>query len=256
MQVDFGKTAADYSRHRAGFPAGLFDRLFGLGAVSPNDRALDVGTGVGTVARGLALRGCAVIGLDPSSRLLDEARRLDDAVGVRVKYVIGKAEDTGQQDSSFDVVTAGQCWHWFDRTRASTEALRVLAPGGKLIIANFDWLPRPGNVVEATERLILDHNPEWGGANGKGVYPAWFADLEAAGFTKIESFSFDVDVSYTHEAWLGRIRASAGVGASLSPESVARFDRAHQELLGKEFQENPLTIPHRAFTVFGQAPRK
>jgi SAM-dependent methyltransferase len=256
MQIDFGKTTADYSRHRAGFPAVFFDRLFGLGAVSPNDRALDVGTGVGTVARGLALRGCAVVGLDASSLLLDEARRLDDAVGVRVEYVIGRAEDTGQQGCSFDVVTAGQCWRWFNRARASMEALRLLAPGGKLIIANFDWLPLRGNVVEATERLILDHNPEWRGANGNGVYPAWFDDLTTAGFTEIESFSLDLDVSYSHEAWLGRIRASAGVGASLSPESVARFDRAHEEILKSKFPQDPLTIPHRVFAVFGRAPKR
>jgi hypothetical protein len=100
-------------------------------------------------------------------------------------------------------------------------------PAGRLVIANFDWLPLPRSVVEATERIILDHNPEWRGANGNGVYPDWFDDLTAAGFVEIESFSFDVDVSYTNEAWIGRIRASAGVGASLSQESVARFDKAH-----------------------------
>src|SRR5918996_1531463 len=32
---------------------------------------------------------------------------------------------------------------------------------------------------------------------------------------------FDLEVPYSHEAWRGRIRASAGVGASLSPEGVA-----------------------------------
>jgi SAM-dependent methyltransferase len=150
---------------------------------------------------------------------------------------------------------AGQCWHWFDRARALPEALRVLAAGGRLI-ANLDWLPLCGNVAEATEELILAHNPQWRFARGDGMYPSWFADLASAGFAEIESFSFDLDVSYSHEAWLGRIRASAGLGASLSPEAVARFDRAHQELLSKEFPQNPLTIPHRVFTVFGRKPKR
>lgn len=35
MQIDFGKTASDYGRHRAGFPEQFFDRIFRAGLVSP-----------------------------------------------------------------------------------------------------------------------------------------------------------------------------------------------------------------------------
>lgn len=152
MQVDFGKTAADYGRHRAGFPDGFFERLFQRSLIAPGSRVLDVGTGTGTVARGLAKRGCNVLGLDPSATLLQEAERLDG--------------EAGQPNHKFDVVTAGQCWHWFDRPRAAIEARRVIVPGGHLVIGHFDWLPLPGNVVEATERLILSYNPDWRGAVG------------------------------------------------------------------------------------------
>ena len=51
--------------------------------------------------------------------------------------------------SAADLVTAGQCWHWFDQPRAIAEVIRLLKPGGQLVIANFDWLPLAGNVVEA-----------------------------------------------------------------------------------------------------------
>jgi ubiquinone/menaquinone biosynthesis C-methylase UbiE len=165
MVVDFGKTASDYAQHRAGFPDRFFDRLFQDGLVTKTDRVLDVGTGTGTVARGLAQRGCAVTGLDPSRALLDQARSLDRNVGVEIHYVEAKAEQTGLPDDTFDVVIAGQCWHWFDRPKAATEARRLLAPGGRLIIAHFDWLPLPGNVVEATEKLIQVHNPARGAAH-------------------------------------------------------------------------------------------
>jgi ubiquinone/menaquinone biosynthesis C-methylase UbiE len=58
MNIDFGKTADDYGRYRAGFPDELYDRLIDGGFVSPPCAALDLGTGTGTLARGLALRGC------------------------------------------------------------------------------------------------------------------------------------------------------------------------------------------------------
>ena len=56
-EVDFGKTAADYGRYRAGFPAEFFDRVFASGAVREGDALLDLGAGTGTLARGFAARG-------------------------------------------------------------------------------------------------------------------------------------------------------------------------------------------------------
>ena len=127
-QVNFGQTASDYGRWRAGFPAPFFKRLFAENWVAPDHRVLDLGTGTGTIARGLALRGCRVTGLDSEETVLTEAARLDREAATGVTYVQGRAEATGLPDGSFDLVTAGQCWHWFDRERTVVEVGRVLAP--------------------------------------------------------------------------------------------------------------------------------
>src|SRR5215217_4819901 len=168
--IDFGTTAQDYGRYRHGFPDALFDRLVAFGVGLPGVRVLDLGTGTGTLARGFARRGCTVTGLDPAAPMLEQARRLDEEASVRVEYVVGWAEETGLPDASFDVVTAGQCWHWFDRPKAAQEVRRLLAPNGCLVIAHFDWIPLPDNIVEATEKLIEQHNPEWRMSGGRGMY--------------------------------------------------------------------------------------
>ncbi len=157
-------------------------------------------------------------------------------------------------DSCFDVVTAGQCWHWFDRAKAAREVYRILKPGGILVIAHFDWLPQHGNVADATEKLIEHFNPRWGLAGSIGIRTQWFADLSGSGFEEIESFSFDVDIPYTHAQWIGRVRASAGVGATLKPDEVAQFSDELAALLARDFAENPLTTPHRIFAVLGRKP--
>lgn len=254
LRADFGKTASDYGRHRAGFPDEFFARLEKLGILRAGMRALDLGTGTGTIARGLALRGCDVTGLDRSAPLMEQAAELDRDAGVAVKYVNAPAEDTRLPAASFDLVTAGQCWHWFDRPRAAAEARRVLKAGGRLIIAHFDWIPLPGSMIEATEKLIEKHNPKWKLGGGWGIHPLWPRDLAIAGFKNIETFSFDLDAIYTHEAWRGRIRASAGVGASLSPEGVAAFDDELRAMLAERYPENPMPVMHRVFAAIGVAP--
>ncbi|HLG85789.1 MAG TPA: class I SAM-dependent methyltransferase [Alphaproteobacteria bacterium] len=254
-KVDFGKTAQDYGRHRAGFPDSFFRRLFDADYVRRGDQVLDLGTGAGTVARGLARGGCLTTGLDPSTKLMDEARRLDAEAGVATRYVEGRAEETGLPAASFDVVTAGQCWHWFDRPKAAAEIRRILKPGGRLIIAHFDWLPLPGNVVDATEQLIIAHNPPWKvAAGGLGIHPRWAFDVAVAGFHDIETFSYDIEVPYSHEAWRGRIRASAGIAASLPPDRVARFDEELAELLKRDFPGDPIIAPHRVWALLCRSP--
>jgi SAM-dependent methyltransferase len=252
--IDFGRTAEDFATHRAGFPEALFDRLAALGVRMEGAAVLDLGTGTGTLARGFARRGARVTGLDPAAPLLEQARKLDEKAGVRVEYRVGRAEQTGLPAASWDIVAAGQCWHWFDRPRAAAETMRLLRPGGRLIHAHLDWLPLPGSVPHATEALILEHNPRWSAGNGTGLHGGNLGDLSVAGFVDIETFSFDLAISYTHEGWRGRIRASAGIGASLTEEQVSRFDAAHAALLAERFGEEPMRVPHRIWAAVATKP--
>jgi len=252
--TNFGAAAADYGTFRAGFPDSLYDRLSEFGVGSSDQKIVDLGTGTGTLARGFAVRGCDVVGIDPDDRMLSQARELDSQRSIRVKYVQATAENTGLEDSSIDVVSAGQCWHWFDRPKATQEVLRILKRGAKLLIAHFDWLPLAGNMVEATESVIEAHNHEWNFGGGRGMYPEWLPGLSEGGLQDLETFSYDTDVPYTPEAWRGRIRASAGV-AALSPDEVETFDRNLAEILSDRYPSEVLEVPHRVFAIVATAPK-
>jgi len=253
-QIDFGKTAADYGRHRAGYPDELYRRLEAMGIGRAGQRVLDLATGTGFLGRGFARAGCVVTGLDISMPLMQEARRLDGEAGLTMRYVRARAEALPLAAASFDVVSAGQSWHWFDRARAAAEARRVLRAGGLLLLAHFDWIALPGNVVEATEQLIVKHNPKWALGGGLGIHPTFTREVSAAGFTDLETFSFDVMAPYTHEGWRGRIRASAGVGGSLKPEQVADFDAEFARILRQRFPHDPMGVHHRTFALVARSP--
>ncbi len=129
------------------------------------------------------------------------------------------------------------------------------------MIAHFDWLSVPGNAVEATQEIILRHTPPgaaahgpWRFARGTGVYPQWLIDLQSAGLVGIETFSFDVEVSYSHEAWVGRVRGSAPVAATLDEDGVRACSRELAAVLTERFPEDPLSLPHRVWAVTAHAP--
>lgn len=242
--VEFGRTAVDYARHRAGFPARIFEWFVAEGLVARDRRCLDLGSGTGSLARGLARLGARVTALDPSPELLEEATRLARTEGCEITLCEATAEETGLPPSSFELITAGQCWHWFDVVPATRELRRLLADGGCVALAAYDWLPLPDSLPAATEALIAKHNPTWTLGGGDGRHPEWRRDLEANGFEVVAERYEEIPVTYTPEAWRGRIRASAGIGASLSPERVARFDAEHAEQIAREFPGSPLHVPH------------
>ncbi len=245
MQIDFGRTSGDYARHRHGFPARLFDALEELGLLAGAPRALDLGCGTGALALELAARGAETTALDPAPELLEELRIAAAARGLTVTTHEATAEATGLPAGRFDLVTAGQCWHWFDPVRACAELHRLLAAQGRVLLASYDWLPLEGSLVEATERLIEAHNPAWHMGGQDGTHPEWERDLDAGGFEVLRVHYERCDAMYTPAAWRGRIRASAGIAASLSATEVEAFDRELAQRLAEHPSNEALPFPHR-----------
>jgi SAM-dependent methyltransferase len=250
---EFGRRADDYRRYRAGFPDSLFTRLAARGIGTAGQRVIDLGTGTGTLARGFALRGASALGIDPDARMLSAARQLDAELGAHVEYRQARAEGTGLDAHSADAVSAGQCWHWFDRLAAAREVARILRPNGWLVLAHLDWIPRAGNAVETTERVVLRHAPDWQGAGGPVHYP-WEAELRAAGYCEPASFAYEVSIPYSHEAWRGRVRTCNALGAVLSKAAVDAFDAELAAVLAADHRGEPLQIPHRVWALLMRAP--
>jgi hypothetical protein len=107
----------------------------------------------------------------------------------------------------------------------------MLKPGGRLAIMYLSWLPDESSIARMSEQMVLKYNPLWSGAYmGRTPFgtPPWVESYSLA----IESHTaFDVDVQFTRHTWNGRMKACRGIGASLSPSEVDRFDREHMAML-------------------------
>lgn len=247
---EFGKTAEAYAQHRLGFPQSMYIRLCQEGVIEPGMKHLDLGTGTGTIARTTSTMGLLSTGLDIDKEMLAAARKLAYAGGLNTIFREGNAEATCEPDNSHNLVTAGQCWHWFDRPKAATEAFRILKPGGKLAMCHYDWVPYGLNIPFVTENIVAEHNPDWKGGGGNGIYPHWARDLAEAGFTDIKSFSYDEAAVYSHEAWVYRMEASS-CATNLTPEKRENFKAALAAKIKEIFPEEPLNVDHRVFCIWG-----
>jgi SAM-dependent methyltransferase len=108
-----------------------------LGRIERGDfrNALDVGCGEGRFCRMLRERGIAAVGIDPTTALLQKARERDPAGDYRE----GRAETLEFAGGSFDLVVSYLTLIDIpDIRRAIPEMVRVLKPGGTLLIANLN----------------------------------------------------------------------------------------------------------------------
>lgn len=110
----------------------LASRLVALLDPQPEGRYLDIGCGTGNYTRILAGAGGTWMGMDPSLTMLEAART---SGGPTIAWQQGEAAATGLSDHSLDGITAFlTIHHWPDRPAAFNELVRVLRPGGRLVI--------------------------------------------------------------------------------------------------------------------------
>jgi ubiquinone/menaquinone biosynthesis C-methylase UbiE len=97
-------------------------------------RVLDIGCGTGQLAAKIkqVLPRTRVVGCDFSGGMLQRAASQRRRVG----WVQGDAGRLPFHDAAFDVVTSTEAFHWFpNQDAALRECFRVLAPGGRLLLA-------------------------------------------------------------------------------------------------------------------------
>jgi len=156
-----------------------------LAQVEPGHKVLDVGCGTGSlsiVAKAWAGPAGEVHGIDAAPEMIALARRKAAQAGVDVDFQVGLIEDIHFPDDQFDVVLSSLMIHHLPgddlKRRAFIEIHRVLKPGGRLVVVDFE---PPTNVMLRTLATLL-----FGHYMMQTDVRAYPAMMEAAGFAGIE----------------------------------------------------------------------
>lgn len=196
----------------------LFRKHLGEGHGRP---ALDLACGTAVISHLLDDLGFKVTGLDWSEPMLERARAKAKARGRQIRFLMGDAERTMEDDASYDVITNRHLvWTLVDPLACFKEWHRVLKPGGKVLIIDGDFVNTsrltrllkklavlanrvglvrdglhgaPNSAMAETHNRILSQVHFSGGAHASAVAEL----LGKAGFSKI---TIDQDLSAIHKA--------------------------------------------------------
>ena len=228
---DWGRTSEDYAKYRDIYPQAFYDKLAELSIGVKGQEVLDLGTGTGVLPRNMYRYGASWTGADISENQIAYAQKLSEEAGMNISYLVSPAESVDFPENSFDVITACQCFMYFDKTVLLPKIHKMLKPNGHFCVLFMAWLPEESPIAKASEELVLKYNPSWTGGHMtryKLEAPPWCGGL----FEAANMLTYDLPVTFTRESWHGRIKACRGIGASsLTEAEITAWEQEHKAFL-------------------------
>jgi ubiquinone/menaquinone biosynthesis C-methylase UbiE len=154
------------------FSEAVREKAIAVADVRSGDLAADIGAGSGFVTEGLLREGLRVIAVDQSEAMLNEMRRKLSAADA-IEYRVGCAESLPLDNEAVDYVFANMYLHHVDSPpRAIGEMVRILKPGGRLVITDLD--------EHGFDFLRTEQHDHWLGFKREDVR-VWLSDAGLSG---------------------------------------------------------------------------
>jgi len=207
----------------------------------PGQRLLELGCGAGDDARASARqvgRRGHVLGIDAMPSLIAEATRRSDGDGLPCAFQVGDALALAVEDESFDCCRIERLLMHVhgEPAQVLAEVARVLRPGGRAVVFDFDW---DGFVIDGAERELTRRVVR---SFSDGIHNGWVGSalprlLSGAGFTDVRIQPHGVAIPYDFFGWLlsGHLDEALAAGRFTPQELIGWWDQLDQAHAGEGF---------------------
>ncbi len=196
---------------------------------------LDLGCGTGRFSQALARHFAAeVVGIDPSARMLEQARAKPHSS--RIRYAIGRGEEIPLPTGSVDLVFMSMVFHHFENAAlVARECGRVLRDGGLVFlragtleqVLSYPYTPFfPGSLPIMERTLVANH-----------VVRDTF---ESAGLRTIKVGILVQQVATNYAAYADRI--AAGGDSILAQLDPPEFEAGLKALRAHAVRVDPMSV--------------
>lgn len=212
----FSDRVEDYVRYRPHYPEAILSYLETTYSFDLSWDVADIGSGTGISTELFLKHRNRVFAVEPNAEMRGKAEELlagyasegsvsldaagggissdvrDVAGGGVFVSVDGTAEATGLAAGSVGMVVAGQAFHWFDVVKSRAEFVRILRPGGVVVLI---WNERlAGTDFEAAyDALIERHGKDYKTTNHRNI-----SERQIGSFFQPASFAL---AQFSNEQW-------------------------------------------------------
>ena len=239
----------NYLKYRPRYPQGIIPFLKREIGLAEDWLVADIGSGAGFLAERFVDFGCDVTGVEPNAtmRLAGD----DYLCGSNFCSVDGTAESTDLAGASFDLVTAGQAFHWFEPIRARREFKRILRPPGWIVLV---WNSRPAShspVTHECESILEELHQDYARVAEKNARPETMDSFLDNG-ASLAHARFPNPHSYTWEELRGRALSSSYAPLP-SDRRHGWFVSALRALFERRQEDGELAFMYETKLILGQA---
>ncbi len=243
----FSTRVEDYRRYRPSYPPGVLELLERECSLTSSSVVADIGSGTGLLSELLLQRGCTVVGVEPNAEMREAGERILSRWPL-FRSVSGRAENTMLEPASFDLITAGQAFHWFEPAGTRREFQRILKPGGFVALVWNERISAGDPFLEGYESLLHRFAPDYSDSEHGRGNPATIASFFGPSPWKT--------ASYANRQWLdlqgvrGRLRSSSYVPQP-GTDGYAELLRGIEALFAKHQRDGRIALTYETRVYYG-----
>lgn len=243
----FSDRVENYVRYRPAYPQALIHNLIESCALNQSSMIADIGSGTGIFSRELLDKQLSVLAVEPNLEMRKAAESILASYS-QFTSVAGTGEETSLDDSSVDLITVAQAFHWFDWPKAINEFRRILKPRGQLALV---WNRRDlkDAFQHAYEAMLRKLAPEYNLVNHMNIEGEKIAAIFDV--RNFQHLSFSFTQFFDCAAFLGRMQSSSYSPAK-GTEALSKLNEAAMNLFEEYALDGELAFKYSSHLYLGQ----